>query len=173
MDLELSDDQTALADGVASLCAGRFPIETVRAMAESGLDRDRWRELAETGVFALCLPEGDADGVGVGLGWAEAAVVFEQLGRALVPGPLVASTLAAGVITGAADGSTVVGSVERTGGAVFVEHLPWIDQLVIRDADGLWVVDAADLDSRPAGQLARPPDPGGAGRRAAQRRPDR
>ena len=44
-------------------------------------------ELAEAGVFSLCLPERDG---GVGLGHAEAVLVFEELGRALVPGPLAA-----------------------------------------------------------------------------------
>ena len=48
----------------------------------------------------------------MGLGLAEAALVFEELGRALVPGPLVASHLAAGLVDGADDGSVVVGLVE-------------------------------------------------------------
>ena len=52
-----------------------------------------------------------------GLGLAEAALVFEELGRALVPGPLVASHLAAGLVDGADDGSVVVGLVERPGPA--------------------------------------------------------
>jgi len=47
MDFELSDDQAALQDAVASLCAGRFDIETVRGM-QHGLDRGRWSELADT-----------------------------------------------------------------------------------------------------------------------------
>ena len=75
MDFELSEDQEALAEGVASLCEGRFDIDAIRAMEHDGLDRGRWTELAETGVFALCLDEGAG---GVGLGWAEAAVVFES-----------------------------------------------------------------------------------------------
>ena len=95
MDFELNEDQEALAEGVAALCAGRFDIETVRSMATDGLDRGRWAELAETGVFSLTRPESDG---GLGMGWADAAVVFEQLGRALVPGPLVATTLTAALI---------------------------------------------------------------------------
>ena len=57
MDFELNEDQEALAEGVAALCAGRFDIETVRSMASAGLDRGRWAELAETGVFSLTRPE--------------------------------------------------------------------------------------------------------------------
>ena len=73
-------------------------MATVRAQAD-GLDRGRWRELAETGVFALRLPEADG---GVGLGMTEAVLVFEELGRSLVPGPLLATHLAAGLVDGAA-----------------------------------------------------------------------
>jgi alkylation response protein AidB-like acyl-CoA dehydrogenase len=153
MDFELSDDQVALAEGVTSLCEGRFDIPTVRSMAAAGLDRGRWSELADTGVFALCIPEADG---GVGLGWAEAVVVFEQLGRALVPGPLTATTLAAGIVDGAADGTTVVGSIARADGPQLVEHFGWIDQLVINDDDGLWLVPATNL----VGDLApQPLDP--------------
>ena len=64
-------------------------------------------------MFNLCLPEAAG---GVGLGLAEAALVFEELGRALVPGPLVATHLAAGLIDGADDGSVVVGP-DRTPGS--------------------------------------------------------
>ena len=156
MDFELSDDQQALAEGVAALCEGRFDITAVRAMETDGLDRGRWTELADTGVFALCLEESDG---GVGLGWAEAAVVFEQLGRALVPGPLVATTLAAGLIDGAGTGSTVVATVERHDGPLHVEHVPWSDVVVISDADGLWSVPAADLAGRDAPQPLDPLTP--------------
>ena len=48
------------------------------------LDRARWQELGDTGVFSLRIPEADG---GLGLGMSEAVLVFEELGRALVPGP--------------------------------------------------------------------------------------
>jgi len=153
MDFELSDDQQALAEGVAALCAGRFAMDAVRAMQADGLDRGRWSELAETGVFALCLDEAEG---GVGLGWAEAAVVFEQLGATLVPGPLVATTLAAGLVEGAADGTVVVATIERSAGPVNVEHVAWADLVVISDDNGLWSAPAADLVGAEA---AHPLDP--------------
>ena len=173
MDFELNEDQEALAEGVAALCAGRFDIETVRSMATDGLDRGRWAELAETGVFSLTRPESDG---GLGMGWAEAVVVFEQLGRALVPGPLVATTLTAALVglastdgaasadgaelaEGAAQGTIVVGTQERSEGRCYVEFLPWIDTLVISDDEGLWLVDAASLETAGAAPAAHPLDP--------------
>jgi alkylation response protein AidB-like acyl-CoA dehydrogenase len=155
MDFELSDDQTALVEGMRSLLQGRFPIDAVRALESSGgVDRGRWKELADTGVFALVLPEADG---GVGLGHGDAVLVFEELGRALVPGPLVGTFLAAGVVDGAATGDTVVGVVERpASGAALVEHLGALDVLLVLDADGVARVDPSALDASP---LHKPLDP--------------
>jgi alkylation response protein AidB-like acyl-CoA dehydrogenase len=80
MDLDLSDDQVALRDGIASMLGARVGIERVRA----GFDRALFDELAAAGVFSL-----RADG----FGWSDCVVVFEQLGKACVPGPLVPSLL--------------------------------------------------------------------------------
>ena len=175
MDFELSEDQEALAEGVAALCAGRFDIETVRSMATEGLDRGRWTELAETGVFSLTRPEPDG---GLGMGWAEAVVVFEQLGRALVPGPLAATTLTAALVgladtavveasgldsaeigEGAASGSIVVGTLQRCDGPCFVEFEGWIDGLVISDDEGLWWIDSDWLKAVNDTGAAHPLDP--------------
>jgi alkylation response protein AidB-like acyl-CoA dehydrogenase len=137
VDLELTSDERDLQEGVRKLCEGRFSMEVVRGLEGSGgLDRARWRELADAGVFTLRVPEADG---GVGLGAREGVLVFEELGRALVPGPLVASSLAAGLVDG-----EVVGSVERD--AVVVESLASLDALVVRDGDGLWSVDPSSVD---------------------------
>ena len=147
MDLELSDDQVALQEGIASLCEGRFDIDTVRAMADTGgVDRDRWAELGETGVFSLVLDEADD---GVGLQYTDAVIVFEQLGRFLVPGPLVGTFLAAGVVEGAATGQTLVGVIERAEGTGVVAFPEVIDQLLILDNDGMWLVAASELEFAP------------------------
>ncbi|MDQ1466702.1 MAG: hypothetical protein QOH10_1117 [Actinomycetota bacterium] len=126
MDLELSDDQVALRDGIASLLGGRFDAARIRA----GFDRAMWDELAAAGVFSL-----GADG----FGWADRVVVFEQLGEACVPGPLVAGSLANGLVAG------VVGGVDRprAGEPAMVEHLDRLDHLVVLDADGVWALDTA------------------------------
>ena len=75
------------------MLAGRLPLERIRAREGDGavVDPDDWAALGETGVFSLTLPEP----AGTGLAMADAAVVFEELGRALVPGPLVGTFLAA------------------------------------------------------------------------------
>jgi alkylation response protein AidB-like acyl-CoA dehydrogenase len=122
-------------------------MAVVREIGEGqGLDRARWQELAEMGVFSLRLPEAEG---GVGLGWADAALAFEELGRALVPGPLVWTHLAADVVPGAADGSTIVGGIERDDASRLVEHLASLDVLVVVDDAGLWRVDPSTLAGTP------------------------
>lgn len=154
MDFELSEDQEALAEGIRKVCEGRFPIEAVRALeANGGVDRTSWRELAETGVFALRLPESDG---GVGLGYADATIVFEELGRAIVPGPLLACHLAAGLVDGVDTGERIVGLVDRRHEVLLVEHYAALDELLVIDGQGVWGVDPSALEATPIG---RPLDP--------------
>ncbi|MFB9534954.1 MULTISPECIES: acyl-CoA dehydrogenase family protein [Streptomyces] len=111
MRFRLTDDQRALRDGVRQLLARRFDAEALRAAVrgQGRLDRVLWRALGDAGFFALRLPEADG---GVGLGLPEAVLVFEEAGRALLPGPLAATHLAAGAVPGAATGETVVTAVD-------------------------------------------------------------
>ncbi len=156
MDFELSADQAALQEGIRNLCEGRFPMESVRGLTETGgVDRGLWTELAETGVFSLVLPEP----AGVGLGWADAVLVFEELGRAAVPGPLVASLLAAGTIDGVATGEALAGVVERTEGAVLVEYNDALDHLCVLDDAGIWRLEPAELEASSTGEPLDPLTP--------------
>jgi alkylation response protein AidB-like acyl-CoA dehydrogenase len=163
MDFELNEFQVDLADGIRRLCEGQFPLESLRAreLDEKVVDRDGWTVLADTGVFGLCLAE---EAGGIGLGLAEAVLVFEELGRALVPGPLVASHLAAGLVDGAAEGSTVVGLIDtgrfagRAGGPVpfYIEHLADLDVLLVVSDHGITAVDPTSVDAE---RRSRPMDP--------------
>ncbi|MDQ8704616.1 acyl-CoA dehydrogenase family protein [Streptomyces sp. LHD-70] len=158
MDFQLTEDQRALQSGVRELLAGRFGREALRALADGpeqpSLDRELWRELGAAGFFALRLPERDG---GVGLGLPEAVLAFEEAGRALLPGPLVATHLAAGEVEGAATGDTVVTAVDSSG------LVPWLDasDVVRGDAAGAVPTRSVDpltpLHRAPAGVGA--PDP--------------
>jgi alkylation response protein AidB-like acyl-CoA dehydrogenase len=126
MDLELDDDQVALRDGIAALLAGRFPTERVRG----GFDRAMFDELRAAGVFSL-----RSDG----FAWADAAIVFEQLGRNCVPGPLVGCLLA---------GDGVAGVVEQASPA-WIEHLAELDSLYVLDGERAVRVDPRLVDAKP------------------------
>lgn len=156
MDFVLGDDQLALRDGIRALLDGRFTSGSVRALANEpgAVEAARWRSLGEAGVFALRVPEAEG---GLGLGLADAAVVFEELGAALVPGPLVWSELAARRIEGAADGSKVVGGIDTTtGSGLVVANLDACERLLVLTETGVRDVAADDVTAR---RLDRPLDP--------------
>jgi alkylation response protein AidB-like acyl-CoA dehydrogenase len=150
VDFRLSEDQKALQQGVRSFCDGRLPVEALHDLAtKGGFDAALWREVAELGVFSLRQSERDG---GVGLGSADAVVVFAELGRRLVPGPLVWTHLAAGLVAGAASGDTVVGGldlVRPTSEPILVEHLERLDALLVLRPDGVSRLDPRDLDAMP------------------------
>jgi alkylation response protein AidB-like acyl-CoA dehydrogenase len=143
VNFDLDDDQVALRDGIRGLCEGRFPMKRVRA----GFDRATWDELREAGVFSL-----RADGFGV----ADATLVFEELGRALVPGPLVWGFLASGRVEGVVGGLDVR---SHHPGLMLVEHLDALDVLAVIDDEGVRVVPAAVLDGTSVGQPLDPLTP--------------
>lgn len=155
MDFELSPDEVDLKEAIRKLCEGRFPIERVRELeAMGGVHRTLWRELAETGVFSLRLSE---EAGGLGFGMAQSVIVFEELGRALVPGPLVGTDLAAQVLPWVASGEEVVGVVERSSQPLLVDYLDAIDRLLVLDDEGVWSVPPDEVEDR--GPAARPIDP--------------
>jgi alkylation response protein AidB-like acyl-CoA dehydrogenase len=157
MDFRLTEDQEALLSGIRSWCDGQLPLETLAEIAKNGgFDAKLWSGLAEMGAFALRLPESDG---GVGLGMAEAVLVFGELGRALAPGPVVWTHLAADLVPGAASGETVVGGVDLAGAfadPILVEHPAALDVLLALYADRVERVDAKSLATEP---IATPLDP--------------
>ena len=122
MDFEFSADQEMLRDSVRRFLSDKAPISYVRdAYEHSGdaLGRDAvWDGLRDIGAVGLLVPE---EFGGAGMGMVDAAVVLEELGRALCPSPYastaigaVSLVLAAGaarehrfLLPGLADGSTI------------------------------------------------------------------
>lgn len=139
MDFELSEDQVALQEAMRAFGESRCNSETLHELAETGgPTRQLWKELAEMGVFGLCVPEEQG---GAGLGWVEAMVVFEELGRSLVPGPLAATFLAAQHLPEAASGEAVVTMLDAEARPVMVEHPDFADTLAVIDGETVRIVD--------------------------------
>lgn len=157
MDFRLSEDQQALRDGVRAFCEGRVGVDALRELEEKhALEAGLWSELAQMGVFQLRVPEAEG---GVGLGCADAVLVFAELGRRLVPGPLVWTHLAAGRVDGAGAGAAVVGGLDLVRGSegpLLVEHYDALDVLLVLREDGVERLDPRQLDARP---VAVPLDP--------------
>ena len=90
----MSEERELLRDTVAALVEKHASPGAVREAIESehGYDESLWKLLCEqVGAAALVVPE-EMGGAGGEL--ADAAVVLEELGKALVPTPLLGTTLA-------------------------------------------------------------------------------
>jgi alkylation response protein AidB-like acyl-CoA dehydrogenase len=94
MALTLSEDQELLQHAAREFVRGKSSLARVRALRDShdalGFSQALWREMAELGWVGIILPERAG---GAGLGHAELAVVMEELGRGLMPEPMLSSVL--------------------------------------------------------------------------------
>jgi alkylation response protein AidB-like acyl-CoA dehydrogenase len=93
MYFDLTDEQQAIKATAHDFLASRFKSERLREIAASddGTDASGWTEMAELGWTGLALPE---EWGGQGLGIVDLAVLFEEMGYALAPSPLLSNTVA-------------------------------------------------------------------------------
>ena len=90
MELEFTEDQEELRDGVRTMLAGECPMSLVRGVAEGTASSvSLWNDMVALGWPALTVAESDG---GLGLGMIELVVVVEELGRAVAPGPFLSTT---------------------------------------------------------------------------------
>lgn len=96
MNLELSEEQEQLAQGLRELLMGSGDVERVRRVAYEGDGRDMelWEQLAGKGWSTAALPESAG---GLGLGFEEAMVIAIEVGRGVLHLPLCETLLAARV----------------------------------------------------------------------------
>ena len=157
MDLTLTivqrDLQAALRDYLRKVWT---PDRLHAAALVPVLDRIEWQGLADMGVFRLVQPE---ERGGMGLGMAEAVILYEELGRALVPGPLVTAFLAADLVSGAADGSVVVTSADSRDPFRVVEHAGSATDLVVVADEGLVLIPMDVVDAAPVSVPLDPMSP--------------
>ncbi len=95
MNLEVSPEQRELRESVRRFLAERAPLPRVRELmdATDAMDADVWRQAAgQLGLQGIAIPE---EYGGAGFSFAEQAIVLEELGGALYPGPYLASAVLA------------------------------------------------------------------------------
>ncbi len=101
MDLDFSEEQLMLRDMVRGVFSEYASIETVRELEDDpkGFPDELWKQLAELDLLGLTIPEAYG---GSEQGMIEAAIVYEEIGRALAPSPhFVSCVLSAGAIAAA------------------------------------------------------------------------
>ena len=92
-DFGVTEEHAMLRTAARSFLAERCSRAAVRKLVESGAgwDRDLFGELDRLGWLALLVPEAEG---GAGLGQLHLALLLEEMGRALLPSPFFACTLA-------------------------------------------------------------------------------
>ncbi|MGH2982627.1 MAG: acyl-CoA dehydrogenase family protein, partial [Solirubrobacterales bacterium] len=90
---DLNDEQQQIKATAREFLASRYKPERIRELIETdnGFEDSDWSEMVELGWPGLALPEEHG---GQGLGIVELAVVFEEMGYALAPSPLLSNTVA-------------------------------------------------------------------------------
>jgi alkylation response protein AidB-like acyl-CoA dehydrogenase len=138
VDFAFSDEQEQLRLTVRRFLADKSPISEVRRLMEMqpGYDPAVWAQMAgQLGLLGLVIPE---EFGGAGSGFAELAVVLEEMGRALFCGPFFSTALlATTAILAAADEEHKKDLLpDIAAGTV-------IGALAVAEDDGLW--DAAGV----------------------------
>jgi alkylation response protein AidB-like acyl-CoA dehydrogenase len=105
MDLDLTSDQELFRVTTSRFIESTFPMTTVRAVsdADGAVDAEYLAQAGELGWFAMLVPDALGGGSISGDGVRDAAIVAEERGKLLQPGPFVAMNVVAHAI--AAHGS--------------------------------------------------------------------
>ncbi len=94
MDLVLSEEQELLARTAREFVNGRSSLKRIRRLRDThdadGFSRELWREMAALGWLGIVVPE---EYGGAALGWLELMVVLEEIGRGLMPEPMISTVL--------------------------------------------------------------------------------
>jgi alkylation response protein AidB-like acyl-CoA dehydrogenase len=132
MTIGLSDDDRDLRDSVRGWAARHATPEVIREAVEAKVETrpSYWASLAELGMLGLHLPEPVG---GAGFGLLETAIVAEELGRAMVPGPFLPTVVVSAVLheAGRTDALAALSDGSQFGGVTLQPG----DLKVVRDGD--------------------------------------
>jgi alkylation response protein AidB-like acyl-CoA dehydrogenase len=150
VELEFTGEQEELRDSVRSFLEKECPPDVVRAVVETGEPAEKlWASMVALDWPALAVPEENG---GLGLSIVETAVVVEELGRNIAPGPFLATvTQFAPVVREAGTPEqrqrflSEVASGALTGALALADHpRGWaVDDVTMRaeHAEGGWVLE--------------------------------
>jgi len=97
MDLVLTEEQVLLQQTAREFVASRSSMRRIRGLRDSqdpvGFSRDLWQDMAKLGWLGIIFPE---EFGGAGLGFADLMVVLEEMGRGLMPEPMLSSVVLGG-----------------------------------------------------------------------------
>ncbi|MBW8485465.1 acyl-CoA dehydrogenase family protein [Actinomadura parmotrematis] len=148
MRLVATEEQRELRGTLRRFLADRSPGGEVRRLmaAPEGHDPEVWALMAEQlGLQGLAVAEEHG---GAGYGTAELAVVFEEMGRALLCSPFLATTVAAAAVAACGDAAFQAGALPGLADGTTIATLAWSEAAPAvearRDGDGWTLHGAAD-----------------------------
>jgi alkylation response protein AidB-like acyl-CoA dehydrogenase len=127
MNLDFSEEQQVLRDMVRGVLGEHCPIEVVRRTEDDpvGYPEALWKQLAEVGAVGILIPESFG---GAGQTLLEAAILYEELGRALAPTPHFASAvLGAGLLRVAGSEAQQQSWLPRIASGDAIFSLAWLE----------------------------------------------
>lgn len=151
MDFSFTDEQQELKRSAREWLAARYPLDR-----DWEAQDDAWSELADLGWLGVSVPEQEG---GAGLGFVEEAILLEELGYALYPGPYLATVGLALPWLGPEQRARVAAGEERW--SVEANGLvPWLGAVDLVVADGAAYPARGDEEptvdpTRPLGRLVR------------------
>jgi alkylation response protein AidB-like acyl-CoA dehydrogenase len=92
VDFELNEDQRMLQKAARDFLGDHCPKELVRSLndSENGHSPELWSKMAELGWMGLLLPE---EYGGIGWSFVEMAILMEEMGYNICPGPFISTTI--------------------------------------------------------------------------------
>ena len=105
MNFTFSEDQLLFQESVRDFLLNEVTPDRIRAGwdTQSGRDQKLWQQLTELGLVAMTVPE---EFGGSGYGLEELAVVTEEMGRAVAPGPFVPTVVVSALVSACGDSET-------------------------------------------------------------------
>jgi alkylation response protein AidB-like acyl-CoA dehydrogenase len=118
MRFDASAEQHELQATTRRFLESTVPLTALRLLGEkspAGFDRDWWRRAGDLGWTSLLVPENLGGSGGSGAGLAELAIVAEEQGRLVTPGPLVPTSVSAWTLAQAEQTDTVRATLDAIG----------------------------------------------------------
>lgn len=107
MSLVLNEDQLMLRESARAFCREQAPIAVLRKVRDQetveGYPRDLWQAMVDLGWSGMAIPEGYG---GFEFGYSGLGLVLEEMGRTLVPSPMVSTVLLSATLINLAGNET-------------------------------------------------------------------
>jgi alkylation response protein AidB-like acyl-CoA dehydrogenase len=127
MDLDFSEEQHLVRDMSRAMLAEHCPVEVVRQMEDDpkGYPDALWKQVSELGLAGIRIPEEHG---GSGQSLLDAALVYEEFGRAMAPTPhFVSCVLSAGILLTAGSDEQKTAWLERIAHGEAILTPAWLE----------------------------------------------